>query len=154
MIMASLSSELHDAIVDYLAKIDGLIRSPTMTRKSRGKYSVYSGNYFFKDSTRIPVTMNEVSVVIENAIKAHVNSRGELIKSIVGSGEIWDSGKRYFEVKGGFHFEVYCYDCRSLTFIRLAHEKTLYYPASEWLSIDIDEDQDTVWLEETGTGSA
>jgi hypothetical protein len=152
--MTSLSNELHDSILGHLAKGGKLLGSPTMWRKSRKKYNIHSGNYFFKESKNIPLTLNEISQVIENTIKVHIGSNGELIKGVIRAGDIWDSGKSYFEIKGGSYFEVYCFSCKSLTLVRVTHEKTLYPPEKEWLSIDMDEDQDTIWLEEPCGGSS
>jgi hypothetical protein len=148
MIMPPLSKELHDSILGYWDKASGLLYPPTMTHKSRERYTIYEGNFFFKEPKSIPTTLTEISALIENTIKEHISSNGELIKSSIREGEIWDCGKRYFEVRGGFHFEVYCFTCKSYTFVRVSHERTLYPPEKEWLSIDIDEDLETIWLEQ------
>ena len=146
--MTSLSNELSSLILEHLSKDNELLSPVTVQQKSRENHSIHAGNYFFKQPTHIRSALNKISERIENAIKSHIGSNGELIKGVISTGYIWDGGKSYFEIKGGFYFEVYCYTCKSLTFIRVTHERTLYAPEKQWLSIDMDEDQNTIWLEE------
>jgi hypothetical protein len=153
-IMPSLLDELYRSILEYVAKSKRLFGPPAMTRNSRGKYSICSGNFSSRDPENLLQAIDEVTELIEKTIKTHIEFHGELIKNTMKTGEIWDSGKTYFEIKGGSHFEVYCFTCKSLTFIRVQHEKMLYTPQKEWLSIDVDEDQDTLWLAEPLGGSA
>jgi hypothetical protein len=147
-VMTLLSNELFDLILEHLSKDDRLASPPTSSSKSGENHSIHSGNYFFKEPTDIQPALNEISEKIEKGVKTHIGSHGEFIKGTISTGYIWDSGKSYFEIKGGFYFEVYCFACKSLTFIRLTHERTLYAPEKEWLSIDMDEEQNTVWLDE------
>jgi hypothetical protein len=146
--MTSLSNELHDSILECLSRDDKLLSPPTMQQKSRENHTIHSGNYFFKRPTDIQPALNEISERIENTIKSHIGSNGELIEGVISTGNIWDGEKTYFEIKGGYYFEVYCFTCKSLTFIRVTHERTLYPPERQWISIDMDEDQNTIWLEE------
>lgn len=152
-IMPSLLDELYRSILEYVAKSKRLSGPPTMTRNSREKYSICSGNFSTRDQEDIPTAISEITRLIEETIKMHIGSHGELIKNTIRTGEIWDSGKTYFEIKGGSHFEVYCFNCKSLTFVRVQHEKMLYAPEKEWLSIDVDENQDTLWLADPSHGS-
>jgi hypothetical protein len=147
--MASLSDELSDSILERFSKDDRLSSPPTMQRKSRGNHSIHTGNYYFKQSTDIQGALDEISETIESKIKSHILSKGELIKGVISKGYIWDDQKVYFEIRSGIYFEVYCFKCKSLTFIRVTHEKTLFSPEKQWLSIDMDEDHDTLWLEES-----
>jgi hypothetical protein len=153
-IMPSLLDELYRSILEYVAKSKRLSEPPAMTRHSREKYSICSGNFSARDQQDIPIAISEITRLIEETIKMHIGSHGELIKNTIRTGEIWDSGKTYFEIKGGFHFEVYCFTCKSLTFVRVQHEKMLYAPEKEWLSIDVDENQDTLWLADPSHESA
>ncbi len=153
-IMPSLLDELYKSIVEYVGKSRWLSGSPAMTRNSRERYSICSGNFSARDPEGLSLAINEVTQLIEKTIKTHIGSHGELIKSAIRTGEIWDSSKNYFEIKAGSHFEVYCFTCRSLTFVRIQHEKMLYAPEKEWLSIDVDENQDTLWFAEPLGGSA
>jgi hypothetical protein len=152
--MLSLLDELYKSIFEYVANTDRLLGPLDLKRSSRDKYSVCSGNFFPRKPDALPLATIEVAEIVEKTIKEHVGSKGELIKSMIREGAIWDSGKTYFEIKGGSHFEVYCFACRSLTFVRVQHEKMLYPPRKEWLSIDIDEDSDTLWLAEPKGRSA
>ena len=152
--MLSLLDELYRSIFEYVANTDRLLAPPGLKRSSKDKYSVCSGNFFPRNPDALPVATIEVAELVEKTIKEHIGSKGELIKSMIKEGEIWDSGKTYFEIKGGSHFEVYCFTCKSLTFVRVQHEKMLYDPRKEWLSIDIDEDNDTLWLAELKDGSS
>lgn len=147
--MPSLLDELYKSILEYLTYGNRLLDPPVLKRNSRENYSVCSGNFFPQDLKDLSPATDEVTELIEKTIKEHIGSNGELIKSTIRKGEIWDSGKPYFEIKGGSHFEVYCFACKSLTFVRVQHEKMLYSPQKEWLSIDIDEDLDTLWLTES-----
>jgi hypothetical protein len=146
--MPSLLDELHKSILDYVAGTDRWLGPPVLKRTSKEKYSVCSGNFFPRNPNDLLPAIDEVTELIEKTIKGHIGSSGELIKNTIRKGEIWDSGKTYFEIKGGSHFEVYCYTCKSFTFVRVQYEKMLYPPKKEWLSIDVDEDQDTLWLTE------
>jgi hypothetical protein len=147
--MPPLLDELYKSILEYLTNNKRLLDPPVMKHNSRKNYSVCSGNFFPQDLKDLSPTTDELTELIEKTIKEHIGSNGEFIKSTIRKGEIWDSGKPYFEIKGGSHFEVYCFTCKSLTFVRVQHEKMLYSPQKEWLSIDIDEDQDTLWLTES-----
>jgi hypothetical protein len=151
--MLSLLDELHKSILEYLGNTNRLLGPPVLRRSSRDNYSFCSGNFFPRDLSDLPRAVEETSEVVEKTIKGHIGQSGELIRSIIRKGEIWDSGKTYFEIKGGSHFEVYCFKCKSLTFVRVQHEKMLYPPQREWLSIDVDENQDTLWLAEPRNGS-
>jgi hypothetical protein len=153
-IMPSLLDELYKSIIKYVAKSTLLSGPPAMTRNSREEYSICSGNFSARGSEDLSQAVNEVTRLIEETIKMHIGSHGELIRNTIRTGEIWDSGKTYFGIKGGSHFEVYCFACKSLTFVRIQHEKMLYAPEKEWLSIDVDENQDTLWLSEHLDGSA
>lgn len=153
-VMISLLDELYTSIIEYVTNTDRLLGPPVLNKTSRNKYSVCSGNFFPRKLDDLPQAVDEVSELLEKRIKVHLGSSGELIRSLIRKGDIWDSGKTYFEIKGGSHFEVYCFTCKSLTFARVQHEKMLYSPQREWLSIDIDEDQDTLWLAESHGGSA
>jgi hypothetical protein len=147
--MPTLLDELYKSIFEYVANTDLLLGPPDLKRSSRDKYAVCSGNFFPQNPDALLLATNEVAELVEKTIKEHIGSKGEFMKSMIKVGEIWDSGKIYFEIKGGSHFEVYCFACKSLTFVRVQHEKMLYPPRKEWLSIDIDEDSDTLWLAES-----
>lgn len=112
-------------------------------------YGICSGNFFFKESSDIQAAIDEVIKIVENTIRSHIGSKGEIIKSLIRGGEIWDTDKRYFEVKAGAHFESYCFSCKTLTFVRVTWEKQLFAPEKEWLSIDVDEVKDSIWLDES-----
>jgi hypothetical protein len=150
--MLPLLDELYESILKYVASTDRLLGPPILKRSSRDRYSICSGNFFPRNSNDLSPVVNEVSELVEKAIKSHIGSSGELISSLIRKGEIWDSGKNYFEIMGGSHFEVYCFTCKSLTFVRVQHEKMLYPPQREWLSIDVDENHDTLWLAEPHGG--
>ena len=147
-VMPSLLDELYKSILKYVSNTNKLLGPPELKRNSRDKYSVCSGNFFPRNPDDLPLALKEVTELVEKTTKEHIGSNGELIRSTIRDGEIWDSGKTYFEIRGGSHFEVYCFNCRSLTLVRVQHEKMLYTPQKEWLSIDIDEDSDTLWLTE------
>jgi hypothetical protein len=146
--MPSLLNELHDSILAYLTNSKKLLDSPSLMCKSKEKYSICSGNFFFKESSDIKPVLNEVVQAIENTIRSHMGPK-EVIKSVIRSGEILDADKRYFKVKAGAHFESYCFACKTMTFVRVTWEKQLFAPEKEWLSIDIDEIQDPLWLEDS-----
>jgi hypothetical protein len=149
-IMQPLLNELRDLIIAHLTKNKKLLTPPTMEQKTKNDYSVCSGNFFFKESTEIKPAIDEVIKIIENAIKSHIGPKGgEMIRSMIRGGEIWDADNKYFEIKTGAHFETYCYSCKTLTFVRVGLEKQLFPPEKEWLSIDVDEVQNSIWLEES-----
>nr|MDO8099299.1 hypothetical protein [Candidatus Njordarchaeota archaeon] len=147
--MRSLLNALHDSILVCLAKNKKLLDRPSLTYKSKERYGTCSGNFFFKEPGDIKPAIDKVIKIIENTIRSHIGSKGEIIKSMIRGGEIWDRDKRYFGIKAGAHFESYCFACKTLTFVRVTWEKQLFAPEKEWLSIDVDEVQDTIWLEES-----
>jgi len=146
--MRSLLNELHDSILAYLANSGKLLDRPSLMCKSKDKYGICSGNFFLKESSDIRPVLNEVVKVIESTIRSHAGPK-EVIKSVIRGGEIWDADKKYFGVKAGAHFESYCFACKTLTFVRVTWEKQLFAPKKEWLSIDVDEVQDPLWLEDS-----
>jgi hypothetical protein len=148
-IMRNLLEEIRSSILANFAKDKKLLTPPNMTYKSEGKYRISSGNFFFKKPSDIQPTIQAVTDMIEHTIKSHIGSKGEIIKNLIRRGEIWDANKRYFKVKGGAYFESYCFSCNTVTFVRVTWERQLFAPEKEWLSIDIDEIEDPLWLEDS-----
>lgn len=148
--MQSLLNELYKSLLEYLAtNKNKLLEPPKLLRRTKNKYSVCSGNFFFEDAREIQSAVSVVTGIIDNTIRNHACSKGETIINNISKGEILDGGQKYFEIRGGSTFEVYCFSCRTLTFIRVTDEKQLFDSQKEWLSIDIDEIQDPLWLEDS-----
>lgn len=73
--------------------------------------------------------------------------KGEIQKFGIRKGENFDLGVKQAEILKGKFFEIYCYDCSSVTFLRLWLESALFLD-KKWLSVDCDEIKNTLWFKE------
>lgn len=86
----------------------------------------------------------DIAVVAEGIIK---NLKCEVQKFILEKGENIDLGLKQAEILKGLIYEIYCYDCSSLIFLRVVVEKALFID-KKWLSVDCDEIKNTLWFRE------
>ena len=87
---------------------------------------------------------NDVCLTVENVVK---NVNGEYQSVEIKHGKNVDLGLKQAEILEGRFFEVYCYKCLSIGFIRVWLEKRLYIKKS-WISVDVDEILETLWFKE------
>jgi len=87
---------------------------------------------------------NDVCLTVENVVK---NVNGEYQSAEIKEGENVDLGIKQAEILDGRFFEVYCYKCLSIAFVRIWLEKGLYIK-KKWVSIDVDEILETLWFKE------
>jgi len=87
---------------------------------------------------------NDVCRTVENVVK---NVNGEYQSVEIKHGKNVDLGIKQAEILEGRFFEVYCYKCLSIGFIRVWLEKGLYIKKS-WISVDVDEILETLWFKE------
>jgi len=87
---------------------------------------------------------NDVCLTVENVVK---NVNGEYQSVEIKEGENVDLGIKQAEILDGRFFEVYCYKCLSIGFIRIWLEKGLYIK-KKWISVDVDENLKTLWFKE------
>ncbi|MHA1606724.1 MAG: hypothetical protein ACTSWP_04160 [Candidatus Freyarchaeota archaeon] len=80
-------------------------------------------------------------------VERHVGDNGEIIECKVDEGCIIDGGKPWFNIIRGYILETYCFTCKSVTFIRVLHEKDPRRNV-EWVSVDVDENLKTPWFKE------
>jgi hypothetical protein len=117
-------------------------------RKEKGNAVIVTTNIYLKNSSEFCEFVSHISSVVESIIKKHLALNGEIIKLSIESGTVSDGGEVWFEVVEGVMFEVYCFTCRSISFVRVLHEKQLYGEKNEWISLDVDEYLDSQWFEE------
>lgn len=92
----------------------------------------------------------DVSNAIEKKMKEYFDDKGEVQVFSGGSGENIDIGVKQALIKNGKFFEIYCFNCYSLTFIRIWLEEGLIKTTrgKKWISIDVDEILDSPWFKE------
>lgn len=112
-----------------------------MIKKDK-KYVIGSTNIDVKND--IEDFFNDVCLAVENTVK---NVNGEYQSVEIKYGENVDLGIKQAEILDGRFFEVYCYDCLSIAFVRVWMEKGLYIK-KKWISVDVDENLKTLWFKE------
>lgn len=143
----SLSERMLSALKEKFGKEKDLYEPAKFNYASRRGYMTFSTNLFPKnrgDARRIYL---EARGIVKAVIEDHVGENGEIIEYEVSKGRIFDGGKAWFYVLEGFIVEAYCFTCKSVSFTRVLHELDPRR-GSEWVSVDVDENTDTPWLDE------
>lgn len=143
-----LSSEISAEIEDVFCEDSRLSEVLKFKRKEKGSAVIVTTNIYLKEKAQLPEFLLHISSVLESIIKKHLAFNGEIIKLGINGGIVNDRGEVWFEVVEGVIFEVYCFTCRSISFVRVLHEKQLYGEKKEWISVDVDEYLDSQWFEE------
>jgi hypothetical protein len=84
---------------------------------------------------------------VEKGIKDYIQEKGEIQTFSGGKGENIDLGIRQALLLNGKFFEVYCFDCFSISFIRVWIEESLVQEKKKWISVDVDEILNSIWFE-------
>jgi hypothetical protein len=111
--------------------------------KKDNNYSIGSVNIEAKENF-IDYIFDEVVLIAEEAIN---NLKCEVQKFILERGENIDLGLKQAEILKGLIYEIYCYSCNSVIFLRILTEKALFID-KRWISVDCDELRETLWFKE------
>lgn len=144
----SLSSEISAAIENILSGDLRLSRPVKFKRKEKGNVNIATTNIYLKEKSLLGDFVSYISNSVESIIEKHLALNGEIIKLNIESGTVSDRGEVWFEIVDGVVFEVYCFTCKAISFVRVLHEKQLYGEKNEWISLDMDEYLDSQWFEE------
>jgi len=143
-----LSSEISSGVEEILGEDSRVAKRFRFTRKERGNAVIVTTNIYLRKKSQFPEFVSHLASIVKSIIENHIGLNGEIIRLDVEGGVISDRGETWFEVIGGVVFEVYCFTCRSISFVRILHEKQLYGEKNEWISLDVDEYRDLQWFEE------
>ncbi|MFB0560856.1 MAG: hypothetical protein ACETWM_06565 [Candidatus Lokiarchaeia archaeon] len=144
----SLSSEIIAGIEDILSGDSRLSELVKFKRKERGNANIVTTNIYLKEKSLLGEFVSYISDGVESIIEKHLALNGEIIKLKIERGTVSDRGEVWFEIVNGVVFEVYCFTCKAISFVRVLHEKQLYGEKNEWISLDMDEYLDSQWFEE------
>lgn len=92
----------------------------------------------------LDVIFQEIALIAEETIK---NSKCEVQRFVLEEGENVDLGVKQADILKGLIYEIYCYDCSSVIFLRILAERALFID-KKWLSLDCDEIKNTLWFRE------
>ena len=144
----SLSNEIAAEIEDILIGDMRLSERVKFKRKEKGNAIIVTTNLYLKEKSMLYEFVSYIANIVESIIEKHLALNGEIIKSNIESGTVSDRGEIWFEIVNGVVFEVYCFTCKAISFVRVLHEKQLYGEKNEWISLDMDEYLDSQWFEE------
>ena len=142
-----LSGEISSGVEEILGEDSRVAKRFRFTRKERGNAVIVTTNIYLRKKSQFPEFVSYLTGIVKSIIENHIGLNGEIIRLDVRGGVISDRGEIWFEVIGGVVFEVYCFTCRSISFVRILHEKQLYGEKNEWISLDVDEYRDSQWFE-------
>jgi len=143
-----LSGEISSGVEEILGEDSRVAKRFRFTRKERENAVIVTTNIYLRKKSQFPEFVSYLTGIVKSIIENHIGLNGEIIRLDVRGGVISDRGEIWFEVIGGVVFEVYCFTCRSISFVRILHEKQLYGEKNEWISLDVDEYRDSQWFEE------
>lgn len=91
----------------------------------------------------------DVASAVEATVRRSVLDCGE-VQTLEGRGENVDLGLRQALLDPARYFEVYCFNCYSVTFVRVHVEEGLTKEkrGQRWISVDVDEVGKSLWFEE------
>ncbi|MBC7110061.1 MAG: hypothetical protein H5T46_03500 [Archaeoglobi archaeon] len=81
--------------------------------------------------------------IIEDELRSLRN--GEYQRMEISGGENVDSGIKQAEILRGVCYEIYCFNCLSMCYLRVLWERGLFYKR-EWISVDSDEILNSPWF--------
>lgn len=81
--------------------------------------------------------------IIEDELRSLRN--GEYQRMEISGGENVDSGIKQAEILRGVCYEIYCFSCLSMCYLRVLWERGLFYKR-EWISVDSDEILNSPWF--------
>ncbi len=91
----------------------------------------------------------DVAKAVEQGVRKLVLDCGE-VQTLEGHGENVDLGLKQTLLLQGRYFEVYCFNCYSVTFVRVHLEEGLTKDkrGQQWVSVDVDEVAKSPWFED------
>ncbi len=143
-----LSGEISVQVESVLREDVRLAERVKFKRKERGNTIILTTNIYLRDKSLLSEFVSYIANIVELVIEKHLALNGEIIKTNIESGTVSDRGEVWFEIVDGAMFEVYCFACSSISFVRVLHERQLYGEKNEWISLDVDEYRDSPWFEE------
>lgn len=124
-----LFERLHNELqVEFSKRERGLVRTFSINTKNASE-DLYSS----------------ILKIVEEVLSDVKN--GEIQKMEICRGENIDSGVRQTEILRGVCYEIYCFDCFSMCYLRVLWERGLVY-RREWISVDADEILKSPWFSE------
>jgi len=89
----------------------------------------------------------DISNFIEKKLKERLKKDGEIQITKISSGQNIDLGIKQANIIEGRYFEIYCYKCFSIVFLRIWLEEGIYVK-KKWISVDVDELLETPWFKD------
>ncbi|MEM3593318.1 MAG: hypothetical protein QXS27_01175, partial [Candidatus Jordarchaeaceae archaeon] len=126
-----LSGEISTEVEDVFCGDLRLSGSLKFRWKEKGNSVIVTSNIYLKEKTQLYKFLSDITSVVEAAIKRHLALDGEIIKLNIKGGTVSDRGEVWFDIVEGVIFEVYCFVCKSISFVRILHERQLYGEENE-----------------------
>ncbi|MDY6958895.1 MAG: hypothetical protein SVK08_07020 [Halobacteriota archaeon] len=139
--------DLTEGIMGVVGEFEGDFRLKEAFKqrieKSSG-YTIGTTNLYPTEGQEVDL-FNDLVSSLEDYLKDHLNEKGEIQILRVSSGENIDIGIKQANVLCGRVFEMYCYKCFSITFLRVWLEEGIFIK-KRWISVDVDELTETPWF--------
>lgn len=145
--MCDIAGELLKSVEDLLMDDERLLSPPKVKIIQDDDYTIGSTNIYPHEGA-VQQVFDELAACIEEKTGDMLKDRGEIQTVTISDGRNIDMGQEQAHLLDGRYFEAYCYECRSITFIRLWLEKTTYDDKAPWISIDIDEIENSLWFKD------
>lgn len=107
------------------------------------QYTIGTVNIYFKEIA----IFQELASYAEEFLLEVARENGEIQIIDIQAGRNIDLGVEQAKILNGKFFEFYCYNCFSITFIRILLEEGIYYK-NRWISIDMDEILNPPWFKD------
>ena len=144
--MCSITENIFNIVSSKFNEDKRLQKKFNVNIKKDIRYIIGTTNIFPKIKYRNEIFF-EIVKLIETELTDTKKFYGEIQKIEIKKGENIDIGIKQVEIINGRYYELYCYKCYSLIFLRLWLEKGLAVSKNKiWISIDIDEILDTPWF--------
>ncbi|MDY6864375.1 MAG: hypothetical protein SVY15_00180 [Halobacteriota archaeon] len=141
--------DLTECIMDIVKEFEGdsrLKEEFTQKIEKSSKYTIGTTNLYPGEGEEVGL-FNDLVSRLEDYLKDRLNESGEVQILEISSGENIDIGIKQAEVLCGRLFEIYCYKCFSITFLRVWLEEGIFIK-KRWISVDVDELTGTPWFNE------
>jgi|GEM_PF-4984013 len=141
--------DLTEGIMGIVGGFEGDLRLKEAFNKRIEKcpgYTIGTTNLYPLEGQEVDL-FNDLVFRLEEYLKDHLRESGEVQILKISSGENIDIGIKQADVIGGRVFEMYCYKCFSITFLRVWLEEGIFIK-KRWISVDVDELTDTPWFKD------
>ncbi|MDY6966606.1 MAG: hypothetical protein SVM80_11700 [Halobacteriota archaeon] len=109
-------------------------------------YIIGTTNIYPREGSEEELFLSIADRIKEHLIK-HLKESGEIQVLKVSSGENIDLGIKQARILDGRFFEMYCYKCFSIVFLRIWLEEGIFIK-KRWVSVDVDELISTPWFKD------